>query len=229
MVVSFDYDKSVFINCPFDTAYRAIFEAIVFAIFHCGFRPRCALETEDAGQVRIEKIFDLIASCKLAINDLSRADLDSETNLPRFNMPLELGFFLGARRYGDTKQQQKRCLILDRERYRYRAFISDIAGQDIREHGDHPLEAIRVVRNWLRNQSSDLIIPGGKVIGEHYRAFRYELPVLCRKARLEEDELLFTELSDLIFQWLERNRHATFAAVQGRGQFFRIQGGSIRG
>src|SRR5215210_5807544 len=99
MVALFEYDTNVFVNCPFDKAYKSLFEAITFAVFDCGFRPRCALETDDAGQVRMEKIFDLIADCKLAINDLSRADLDSETHLPRFNMPLELGVFLGARRY----------------------------------------------------------------------------------------------------------------------------------
>src|SRR5262249_48867536 len=126
MVVSFEYDKSVFINCPFDRGYKPLFEAIVFTVFDCGFRPRCALETEDSGQVRMEKIFDLIANSRLAINDLCRVDLDSTTNLPRFNMPLELGIFLGAQRYGQGRQKKKCCLILDRERYRYRAFISDI-------------------------------------------------------------------------------------------------------
>jgi len=205
MVAPFEYGSSVFINCPFDTAYRSIFEAIVFTVFDCGFRPRCALETEDAGQVRMEKILDLIADCKLAINDLSRADLDSETHLPRFNMPLELGVFLGARRYGQGRQREKRCLILDRERYRYRAFISDIAGQDIREHKDDPLEAIRIVRNWLRNQSQGLGIPGGRIIGERYRAFRVELPKLCKKTKLDEDDLGWIDFTDLVWMWLDRH------------------------
>jgi len=146
MVVSFEYDKSVFINCPFDRDYKPLFEAIIFTVFDCGFRPRCALETEDGGQVRMEKIFGLIGDSKLSINDLCRVDLDSTTNLPRFNMPLELGIFLGARRFGQGSQRQKRCLIMDRERYRYRAFISDIAGQDIREHGDDPTRPIQIVR-----------------------------------------------------------------------------------
>jgi hypothetical protein len=105
MVAPFEYDISVFVNCPFDRAYKSLFEAIVFAVFDCGFQPRCALENEDAGQVRMEKVFDLIGACRFAINDLSRADLDSETNLPRFNMPLELGVFLG---HGDTVQADKR-------------------------------------------------------------------------------------------------------------------------
>lgn len=227
MIAPFEYDTSVFINCPFDTAYRAIFEAVVFAIFDCGFRPRCALETEDGGEVRIEKIFDLIASCRFAVNDLSRVDLDSETNLPRFNMPLELGVFLGARRYGDSRQRQKRCLILDRERYRYRAFISDLAGQDIREHRDNPLEAIRVVRNWLRIQCPGSVMPGGRMIGERYKMFRYELPELCREVHLEEDELLFTEFAEIVFQWLQRNQYALFPMTGEGGRLFKIQGHSV--
>lgn len=229
MQAPFEYDTSVFINCPFDAAYRAIFEAVVFAIFACGFRPRCALEAEDAGQVRIEKIFDLIAGCRFAINDLSRVDLDSETNLPRFNMPLELGVFLGARRYGDAKQQQKRCLILDRERYRYRTFISDISGQDIREHRDNPLEAIRVVRNWLKIQRPSSFMPGGKVIEERYKAFRCDLPDLCCAAHLEEDELLFTEFSDFAFQWLARNQPSSFSTIEESRQPFKTGGHPIWG
>jgi hypothetical protein len=65
------YARNVFINCPFDSSYAPLFEAIVFAVFDCGFRPRCALEAEDAGQVRIAKIFELISGCRFAINRTS--------------------------------------------------------------------------------------------------------------------------------------------------------------
>ena len=36
--------------------------------------------------------------------------LDEETCLPRFNMPLELGVFLGAKRY-EKNQKRKSCLL----------------------------------------------------------------------------------------------------------------------
>src|SRR2546430_1536916 len=58
------YDKRVFINCPFDAQYKPLFEAIVFAVYACGFRPKCGLEIDDASEVRIEKIFKIIAECK---------------------------------------------------------------------------------------------------------------------------------------------------------------------
>jgi hypothetical protein len=69
-------------------------------------------------------------------------------------MPLELGLFLGCRRFGHPNQSKKRTLILDTDRYRYRNFISDIAGQDIRDHGADPERAIREVRDWKRLAST---------------------------------------------------------------------------
>jgi len=41
---SAEFETSVFVNCPFDDAYKPMFEAIVFAVFDCGYGPRCALE-----------------------------------------------------------------------------------------------------------------------------------------------------------------------------------------
>src|SRR5690348_17943101 len=52
--------QNVFINCPFDEEYQPIFNALVFATFDCGLRPRFALEVYDAGEVRIEKIARIV-------------------------------------------------------------------------------------------------------------------------------------------------------------------------
>jgi hypothetical protein len=90
------YDRSVFINCPFDDRYRPLFHAIIFAVHDCGFLARCALELEDSGEERIRKIKRIIRECQYGVHDISRVQLDSGTGLPRFNMPLELGLFLGA-------------------------------------------------------------------------------------------------------------------------------------
>lgn len=94
------YHAGVFINCPFDARYRKLFLATVFAVFDCGFLPRCALEIEDGGEERIRKIKRIIRECRYGIHDISRVELDSKSRLPRFNMPLELGLFLGARNTG---------------------------------------------------------------------------------------------------------------------------------
>jgi hypothetical protein len=202
-MVASDYGRSVFINCPFDKGYSGLFEAIVFAVFDCGFRARCALEIDDGSQVRIEKIFSIILDCQFGVHDISRTDLDPASGLPRFNMPLELGFFLGAKRYGRGQQREKTCLILDREKYRYQTFISDLAGQDIREHQNDEKQAITVVRNWLRSASRTGGIPGGKAIADRYQRFRSELPALCDLLRLSTDELTFNDFTLLVSEWLK--------------------------
>lgn len=199
------YDRTVFVNCPFDNQYKDIFEAIVFTVLDCGFLPRCALEVDDGGQVRIDKIFGIISDCKFGVHDISRTELDYANQLPRFNMPLELGIFLGAKRYGSGKQKEKICLIVDRERYRYQKFISDIAGHDIRDHADDPIQAITIVRNWLRNVSPEDPMPGGDVIGNRYEAFRKEVPRICWNAALSPDRLTFVDYLWLVSYWLTLN------------------------
>jgi hypothetical protein len=200
------YGRSVFLNCPFDGDYGPLLDAIVFTIFDCGFQPRCALEVDDGGQIRIEKIFNIVAECRFGLHDLSRTELDREHGLPRFNMPLELGVFLGAKRYGSGIQKTKVALILDREKYRYQAFISDIAGQDIRTHEREPFKAISVVRNWLATAFAADNLPGGSVIGRRYRSFRRQLPKLRKALGLSKgDTLTFYDYNSLISEWLREN------------------------
>jgi hypothetical protein len=114
-------ERNVFINCPFDRKYRALLRAILFAVHDCGFRARSALEVEDSGEVRVQKILRIISESPFGIHDISRVEPDRSTNLPRFNMPLELGLFLGAKAFGVADQQAKRCIVLDEQPYRYRS------------------------------------------------------------------------------------------------------------
>jgi len=198
-----DFNNSVFINCPFDAEYHPILNAIVFAIFDCGFIPRCALEEEDASQIRIEKIYSIIANCKYGIHDISRVEIDSNTGLPRFNMPLELGFFLGAKKFGNDKQHRKKCIILDKEEYRYRNLISDISGQDIRSHNNDPYEVINIVRNWLRTASGRKTIPSGSIIIDRYKKFNEDLPQMCTDCNLVINELIYNDYTWLVSEWLK--------------------------
>ncbi|HUR80425.1 MAG TPA: hypothetical protein VM733_06645 [Thermoanaerobaculia bacterium] len=200
-------ERHVFINCPFDRAYRPILRALLFAVYDCGFRARSALEVEDSGEVRVQKIIRIIGECALGIHDISRVQPDRSSNLPRFNMPLELGLFLGARAYGGSDHQAKRCVILDSEQYRYQKYISDIAGQDIRAHGDKPNVAIELVRNWLSASgvAQQQVIPSGSVLAKRYRAFGAERPGICRRLQLDARRLTFTDDVTMIIGWLEEN------------------------
>jgi hypothetical protein len=85
--------RDVFINCPFSADYLEHFRATVFTVVRSGFKPRCALETDDGAQNRFDKICEIIADCRLGLHDISKTEPDRKSKLPRFNMPLELGIF----------------------------------------------------------------------------------------------------------------------------------------
>lgn len=171
-------NRDVFVNCPFDAAYKPLFHGIVFVLIRSGFRARCALETDDAGENRFSKICAIIKQCRYGVHDISRTEVDGNPPLPRFNMPLELGLF-GAKSFGRRDQNEKRCIIFDRERYRFQRYISDIAGQDIHSHGDDGKVLIEELAAWLRAQSRDPAVPGGRVIAAEFETFTRELPAIA--------------------------------------------------
>ncbi len=211
--MTYEYTSSVFINCPFDNDYRPMLYAMTFTVYDCGYRPRCALELDDGGQVRIDKISKIISECKFGIHDISRTELD-EKHLPRFNMPLELGIFLGAKKFGSIIDKQKVALILDRDKYRYQIYISDIAGQDIMAHSNDPAAVIPIVRNWLRNSSGRRTIPGGNAILARYNIFKTELPILCSSLHLEHGSLIFNDYALLASEWIKSNLLVALAEAE---------------
>lgn len=195
--------ESVFINCPFDDDYQPLFDAMLFAIRVCGFRPRCSLEHSDGGEVRMDKLYGLIGECRLAIHDLSRVQLTAESQLPRFNMPLELGVWLGAKRFGSNpKNKKKACLILDAQQHRYQKFISDISGQDPTAHANDPLQLVRAIRDWLQTVKPDLRLPGGDEYVARYEQFRAVREKLASDALLLVTKLTYLDRVHLIEDWL---------------------------
>lgn len=69
--------------------------------------------------IRINQIKQHIKNCKFSIHDLSRSKALSKGELPRFNMPYELGLDIGACEYGGKKLQTKKALVLETDRYHY--------------------------------------------------------------------------------------------------------------
>ena len=199
-----DFQRNVFINCPFDEQYTPMFHAIVFAVHDIGFRPRCALEASNAGQFRLARIMEIIEECKYSIHDLSRTEVDGVSGLPRFNMPLELGIDLGCRRFGRSHQREKICLVLDIEQHRYQQFISDISGQDIYAHGGSEQRLIEIIRNWLRQELDPrtTIIPGGLMIFHRYQDFQNDLPAICIQLNWHPTQLPFADFSYAVATWI---------------------------
>ena len=98
------------------------------------------------------KILELIGACRYGIHDISMQSLDASTGLPRFNMPFELGLFLGCRHFSShSEQNSKDFLVLDSEARRFHKALSDFSGYDVVCHNGSPGQVIQLVRDWLAN------------------------------------------------------------------------------
>jgi hypothetical protein len=156
---------------------------------------------DDSGEARIEKLWAIIKECRYGIHDLSRTELDRQSNLPRFNMPLELGMFLGAKRFGVSAQKKKRILIFDTKPFRYQKFISDLAGMDIHAHQGNIRVVVEETRDWLANVTHRRL-PGGQLFWKLYRGFRSELPSIAKHGGLDAHKLPYGDFMHLVVSWL---------------------------
>lgn len=194
---------SVFINCPFDSDFDPIFDAIVFAVVGSGFWPRCSKELDDGSTQRLDNILQLIGYCRYGIHDLSRVQLDMQ-NLPRFNMPFELGLDWGCSRFGDATQKRKRMLLLESEQHRHKKTTSDLGGVDARIHGNDVAKVIDIVVPWLASQSKrGLRVRGPEIIFDSYREFVAELPAIA-KALGYRDRLPYQLFRDTVHDWFAK-------------------------
>jgi hypothetical protein len=200
--VTGDYERSVFINCPFDDKYTPMFEAIVFAVIVCGFRPLCARVRLDSSEIRLNKIMELIESSRYSIHDLSRVELDEGSPLSRLNMSLELGLDLGCKRYGRSREN-KSLLIFDAQPYRFQKYISDIGGQDVASHKNEPALAVASIRNWLRAESGRSDLPGPAALNVRYENFKRDLPRICVRLEVQPAEMTFVDFCHGVADWLE--------------------------
>lgn len=168
------FNQNVFINCPFDKNYKVLIKALIFELIYLGLTPKLS-QTQSSSTIRINQIIDLIRNSKYGIHDLSRSKALKEGELPRFNMPYELGLDIGAIEYGNKKLRSKRILILETEKYHYQKVLSDIAGQDIENHNDDPKTLITKVRNWFSANNQTLTVAGPSEIWIAYNQFIEDL------------------------------------------------------
>ena len=115
-------------------------------------------------------------------------------------MPLELGVFLGAKRFGGPPQKAKRLLILDVEPHRYQRFISDLAGMDIHAHGGEPRRAIRAARDWLANVSRRVLPSADRVVRLH-RAFEAALPQIAGQLEFDPAAVPYVDFERIVSVW----------------------------
>lgn len=109
----------------------------------------------------------------------------------------------GCRHYGEEPLSRKVVLILEEERYRYQAAISDLAGSDIEAHGGNYRTAVRKVRNWLIGLGGMKPMGAAKVLADYedFQQWYYERQL--RDGFSEEDiqDYSVTELLDAMLEW----------------------------
>lgn len=199
------FDENVFVNCPFDDDYRQLLLAILFAVLYLGFIPRLSLERSDASESRIDKILSLIKESKYGIHDLSRMVSREENEHYRMNMPFELGVDFGCQKFKSGKWNSKQILILEKERYRYQAALSDLSGSDICNHDDNEQKAIDVVRNWFVPAHIARAASGNKIWLDYndFQAFLYD-ELVEKDGHEAVDSVQIIEILTLMKQWLSQ-------------------------
>ena len=117
-------------------------------------------------------------------------------------MPFELGIDVGCKTYYRTN---KKYLILEAKPHRYKKVLSDIAGQDIRHHGNQPINMVKAVRNWFRAIFPKRKTPSYTVIWDAYNEFHFDFKEQMRGENLNPDdidELPFNELIAIMKTWI---------------------------
>lgn len=199
------FEKSVFVNCPFDEEYAPILQALAFCIVYLGFHPRLAPENADNAATRLDRIAELIRGSKYGIHDLSRCKSRTVDEYARMNMPFELGLDHACRRFGPIPLPSKRILIFEHTRYDYQRALSDISGWDIRAHGGDHETAVRHLRTWLIAEAVAVPV-GAALIQGKYIAFQewyWERELAVGSSEEDIREYPTTELVRAMHEWKE--------------------------
>ncbi len=189
------FDVSVFVNCPFDDAYKPLLDALLFAIHDCGFLARTALEVSGSGQTRLNKIAQIIRESRFSVHDISRVELTPASPLPRFNMPFECGLAFGARLYQPQPRSGPRdLLLLASEKFQDKLTLSDLSGQDASYHGNQPDLAIQAIRSFLASKARGIMpagvpIRGHASISSRFSRFNAELSTLASALQISTQEI----------------------------------------
>lgn len=200
------FDQNVFINCPFDDEYRTLLKPLLFTIRYCRLNPRIASERMDSGEIRFDKILEIIQESKFSIHDLSRVKADEVGEYYRMNMPLEIGLDFGCKEFHpDPKYRQKKSLILEGERFSLHKALSDLSGADVKCHHNQAEKIVESVRSWLVEIDLQRV-PGPNLIWDDFNFFNADLYKQFSKNGFKDaqiDRLPIPEFLDFMDYWLK--------------------------
>jgi hypothetical protein len=170
-------ENAVFLNLPYDPAFRSLYLAYIVGLVHLGFVPRVTLGLP-GGTPRLDKIFDQIKSCRYSIHDLSRVTLDRNPphSTPRFNMPFELGLAVAWKKLNPDRHE---WFVFESKSYRIQKSLSDLNGTDPQIHGGTVSGVLRELSNVFRRPTGQPTVPE---MMRTYRVISRRLPVILSNA-----------------------------------------------
>lgn len=167
---------AVFLNIPYDPQFERLYLAFIVGLTVLGFVPRATLGIP-SGARRLERIFNLVRSCRYSVHDLSRVQLDRHApSTPRFNMPFELGLAVA---WAAENPRLHSCLAFEENRYRPLKSISDLNGTDFHIHHGTVEGVMRELCNAFVRTRKRPTVPFMMTM---YRKLRKRLPLILRDA-----------------------------------------------
>lgn len=166
----------MFLNIPYDQAFESLYLAYIAGL--CAFRlaPRATLQIPGGGR-RLDRILDLIGSCRYSFHDLSRVELSlKRPATPRFNMPFELGLAVAWQRF---KEPSHTWCVFESRSWRAGKSLSDLSGTDVYVHDGTPTGVFRELCNALVLADHQPTVAQMAVI---YRGLRRRLPSVIKSA-----------------------------------------------
>lgn len=200
-----EFEKNIFINCPFDDEYIPLLRPLLFTIILLGFNPRIASESSDSGELRINRICELINISKFSIHDLSRIRAQRKNEFYRLNMAFELGIEYGCRCFGTNQLKEKKFLILEKSKYDYRKAFSDLSGFDIKSHGSDPFKIVRAIHDWFIETVGLRNIDSPTQIWYNFNVFASDFYTRRKSEGFSDDDLNMMPVSqyiDFMKEWV---------------------------
>jgi len=136
----------VFLNVPYSPSYERMLVALTAALVAVGAMPRLTFQVPDGGEGRLNRIYNLLRSCRISIHDLSSVGLPV-----RFNMPFELGMAYAIKAESDRHD----FLVLEKKAYRLDRHLSDLRGVDPKIHHGTTRGAISAVLEVLERRGGN--------------------------------------------------------------------------
>lgn len=166
------YSKfQVFLNYPFEPAYRPFGDALAFGVAAAGLLPLSALDYSSPDTLRLSRLVEAISSSAYSVHDLSRSQGEGPDNYARMNMPVEMGMALFHAM--NTQYQEHRCAFVVPQAHGYQKFASDLAGLDPLVYEDSAPQLVTLTFEWLQRvvPRQWLSVQAASLVAEAYAEF----------------------------------------------------------